>query len=564
MLQELRVKNLALIDGLHLDFAGTEIGLIVLTGETGAGKSIILQALHLLIGGRASSSWIRSDCDQAVIEAYFDISSDQAGVTHLLSEHALKSDSTCIIRRVLSQQGRSRMYVNDQSVTARLTAELSGNLVNIASQHDQQHLLNTRQHLDFLDSYGELWGLRRQFTKLFQKWQHLSSQLRQLQEKEQDKEQQKAFLQFQLDEIRKVRPEEEEDELLIRERDRLRASATLVELAGTSHRQLTGNILDTLTGIRKKMEQVCELDPDAQALTERIISACFEIEDLEGSLRGYRDSIPMDTSRLDEISARLGALKQLQRKYGPTIEEVLEFSAAAERDLASLESLEEEITALEVQLEKVSTEALLKATELTYSRKEAAQKLGAAMESELDSLSFNQAVFNVAVSEPEGLGMEGIQSTGKDDVEFFFSANPGEAPKPLAKVVSGGELSRLMLAMKCLLARRDQVQTVVFDEVDAGISGQAAEAVAAKISELAGHHQVFCITHLPQIAACADEHFKVEKSVDNGRTSTVIVPLDQEARIVELARMLGGEQPTRQTLAYASELIERKGMRVKQ
>ena len=220
---------------------------------------------------------------------------------------------------------------------------------------------------------------------------------------------------------------------------------------------------------------------------------------------------------------------------------MIAFAAAAEANLALLDSLEHEIARAEVRLEEISTEALLRAAELTQARREAARRLEAGMEKELASLSFPQAVFRVAVTEPEGLGMDGIHSTGRDNVEFLFSANPGEPAKPLARIVSGGELSRLMLAMKCLLARRDQVDTVIFDEVDAGIGGQAAEAVAEKIGELAGHHQVLCITHLPQIAAWADLHFKVEKQVENGRTRTVINPLGMEARIGELARMLGGE-----------------------
>ncbi len=246
----------------------------------------------------------------------------------------------------------------------------------------------------------------------------------------------------------------------------------------------------------------------AQALAERIGSAGIELEDLAASVEKYFEEIPKDPARLDVISGRLAELKQLQRKYGPTLAEVIAFAETAEANLALLESLEQQIAQAEIRVEEVSTEALLKAAELTQARRQVAKKLAASMEKELASLSFPQAVFQVGVTEPEGLGMDGIHNNGRDAVEFLFSANPGEPAKPLARIVSGGELSRLMLAMKCLLARRDQVDTVIFDEVDAGIGGQAAEAVAEKISELAGHHQVFCITHLPQIAACADLHFR--------------------------------------------------------
>jgi DNA repair protein RecN (Recombination protein N) len=561
MLQELRVHNLALIDTLCLDLSAQKSGLIVLTGETGAGKSIILQAINLLTGGRGAASWVRNDCDQAVIEAVFTVRPDHSEMNGLLAEHSLKDGSACIVRRVLTREGRSRVYVNDQSVTTRLAGELSVNLINIASQHDQQQLLNARNHLDYLDTYGELWGLRQQFIKLFRRWQQASSELRQLLEKEQDKEQHRDFLRFQLEEIRKCNPVPGEDEQLLREREQLKASDALMRLVGTSSSLLSDKVVGALADIRIHMAQAAALDPGLVPFAERIGSVGFELEDLAASVQHYLHEIPMDSSRLDIISGRLADLKQLQRKYGPTLDDVIVFAEKAEADLSSLESLEQQIARMELKVEEVSTEALLKATELTQARREVAAKLSMNMEKELASLSFPQAVFKVAVTEPEGLGMEGIHSNGRDNVEFQFSANPGEPAKSLAKIVSGGELSRLMLAMKCLLARRDQVDTVIFDEVDAGIGGQAAEAVAEKISELAGHHQVVCITHLPQIAACADLHFKVEKHVANGRTSTVISPLGKEQQIGELARMLGGENPTVQTRAFAEELIQRKAKR---
>ncbi len=561
MLQVLRVSNLALIDLLEVDLTGLGAGLVVFTGETGAGKSIILQALHLLAGGRGSSDRVRGDCDRAEIEALFSLGDDQEEARAILREQSLEEGSSCIIRRVLSRKGRSRIYVNDRLVTARLAAGLAENLVSIASQHDHQQLLHVRRHLDILDTFGELRELRQEFGALFRRWQRLSSTLRELQEKEADKEQRRDFLHYQLLEIREAAPRPGEDEELMRERDLLKSSTTLVELARTSHRLLQGQVTEHLAEIRKNMEQAATLDPGVRELAERISSSCFELEDLELGLRSYLESIPMDPARLEEVSARLAQLKQLQRKYGPTLEEVIAFAGGLDRELASLDSLEEEIARLELELEEVSTEALLKAMDLSSRRRDAAAKLAAAMERELDSLGFTGAVFEVAMGEPEGMGLDGVQASGRDRVEFLFSANPGEPVRPLVKVVSGGELSRLMLAMKCLLARRDRVDTVVFDEVDAGIGGQAAESVAAKIDELAGHHQVLCITHLPQIAAHADVHFLVEKKVDQGRTRTTIRRLDDEERIRELARMLAGDAPSEQTLSYARELVERKGTR---
>jgi DNA repair protein RecN (Recombination protein N) len=561
MLQELRVHNLALIDALHLDLSAQKTGLIVLTGETGAGKSIILQAINLLAGGRGAASWVRNDCEQAVIEAVFTIRGDHAEINGLLSDHSLEDGGTCIVRRVLTREGRSKAYVNDQSVTTRLSGELTAGLINIASQHDHQQLLNVRNHLDHLDAYGELRGLRHQFTQCFHRWQQASSELRQLQEKEQGKEQQRDFLLFQLSEIGKCNPVAGEDEQLVRERDQLKSADTLRRLVGASTRQLHDLVNSSLIEIRKNVEQAASLDVSLAPLAERIASSGFELEDLTGGLRKYLDAISMDPDRLDSLSARLTELKQLQRKYGPTLDDVIAFAEKAESTLALLESLDEEIARAQTKVQEISAEGMRIAAELTRARREAAKKMESSMERELASLSFPQAVFRVAVIEPDTPGLEGSSSTGRDGVEFLFSANPGEPVKPLVKIVSGGELSRLMLAMKCLLARRDQVDTVIFDEVDAGIGGQAAEAVAGKIGELAGHHQVVCITHLPQIAACSDLHFKVEKTVENGRTRTVIKLLRHDEQVTELARMLGGDHPTAQTLAFARDLIERRGKR---
>lgn len=556
MLLELRIENMALIDSLQLDFAGRGSGLAVFTGETGAGKSIILQAIHLLAGGRGASSCIRGDCNRAVVEAFFAVGENQPEVLGLLREHGIEYNGGCIVRRVFTRNGRSRFYVNDRLVTSRLAGALTENLVNIASQHDHQQLLVARRHLDFLDSFGELWEQRLEFGRIYGRWQDLLSKLHELRQQEQDKEQRRDFLGYQLREIREAEISPGEDTELVHERDRLKSSATLADLAGRSHELIYTKVLEHLPLIRKNMEQVAALDGSASELAERIGSACFEVEDLELALREYRDAIPRDSSRLEDINERLGVLKQLQRKYGQSLEEVAAFADRAEQELASLDSVERELVLVAGEIEKLSTTALAKAAELSRARRRAAKKLSTAMRQELASLSFPQAVFEVVVSDSPGKGMEALHPTGRELVEFFFSANPGEPAQPLVKVASGGELSRLMLAMKCLLARRDQVDTVIFDEVDAGIGGKAAEAVARKIGELSGHHQVLCITHLPQIAARAAEHFMVAKNVHDGRTLTAITSLDAEERVMELARMLGGDSLTRQTLAYARELLE--------
>ena len=558
MLHELRIQSLALIDTLHLDFSSRDAGLIVLTGETGAGKSIILQAVNLLTGGRGASTWVRSDSEQATIEAVFTMDATNSTLHTLLEEQGLDdaaSSGQCIFRRILYKDGRSRLFINDQAVTAKLAAELSTHLVNIASQHDQQQLLNARSHLDFLDSYGELWSMRQHVADQYQQWRQAANALQELRQREADKEQQHDFLRFQLEEIGKIEPQAGEDEALIRERDQLKASVALVHNVGAAARQLS-EVQDSLTEAKKSLEQAAALDAALLPLAERAASAGFELEDISDLAARYLADLPTDTSRLELIAGRLADLKLLQRKYGPTLAEVLAFAEKAAQELADLESVEEQI-----QCREKETAALLQVLEqsagrLSRARSEAARKMAAQMESELASLSFTQAKFVVSLQgSQEG---HNLRASGWDEVKFLFSANAGEPPKALSRIVSGGELSRLLLAMKCLLARRDQVDTVIFDEVDAGIGGQAAEAVAGKISELAGHHQVICITHLPQIAARADLHFKVEKQVTQGRTSTEISLLDEEQCLAELARMLDGEQASAQTHAYVRELVARK------
>ncbi len=564
MLQELRVNNLALIDRLDLDFSETNTGLIAFTGETGAGKSIILQAVHLLTGGRASASWVRNDCEQAVIEARFGING-QEEIQRLLQEHGLENeddDEGCILRRIVSSKGRSRIFINDRLATTRLAHTLAENLVNIASQHDQQLLLKSNNHIDFLDSYSELWEQRNQYRQVYSRWQKLARQLREVQEQEQDKEQRRDFLSFQRNEIQEVAPLPNEDEQLIKERDVLKSSTTLAELVGKSHFHLQDKVTPLLTEVRKSMEHAAALDPALQEVSRQSSSVFFEVEDLEGNLRNYLDSIPSDQGRVDQIAARLAQLRQLQRKYGTTLEEVLEFADQVTKELNSLDHLDEHIAALAKELDQVETELRQKAEALSAERFQGAERLAKAMQAELDSLSFRQALFEVSIqtkdfgSKRTNQTSSAFSATGADTVTFLFSANPGEPPKPLTEVVSGGELSRLMLAMKCLLARRDKVDTVIFDEIDAGIGGEAAEAVARKIDELASHHQVFCITHLPQIAAYADAHFLVGKQVDTNRTFTTIRSLNHEERINELARMLGGDHPSEQTLIFARELVE--------
>ena len=557
MLCELKIENLALIESLHLLFEGDESGsLIVMTGETGAGKSIMLRAIKMLAGERANSDWVRSGTEQCTVEALFEINPRHERLLESLVEEGFADETTVIIKRIITEKGRSRLYVNGSPATAKTVRELTANLLNVASQHDHQQLLQPQLHLDFIDTLGEHWPDREGVSRIYADYRQKRAQFAELRKQEQDKEQKRDFLSFQLEEIRTAALQPGEDEALENEKKRLKSGDTLIRLSQESYGLLSSSVMDELARIRKNMAQIAALDEDSVKLAEDMSEYCFQAEDLAVQLRNYRDSLENDPYRLEQVTERIDLIQGLKRKYGETIEEIIVFAGEAEQELERLNSLEIKVSDLEKEI--VRTEALLneKATALSVKRKMAAASISAAMKDELEGLAFNQAVFEVRWLDFED-GAEDIGPTGMDRVEFYFSANPGEPSRPLAKVASGGELSRLMLAMKCLLAKKDMVETVIFDEVDAGIGGEAAEAVARKIRELSSHHQVFCITHLPQIAARGTGHFVVQKDVRNGRTASTITQLDEKERESEVARMLAGESATVQTHAWARELLQK-------
>ncbi len=572
MLKVLNIKNLALIERLDLTLSSAKhgTGLTVLTGETGAGKSIVLQALNLLAGCRASASWIRSGEETASIEALFEVSPDKIELLNSIQDKGFETDGSFIVKRVFSSQGRSRYYINESLATARQAGELCENLLSIASQHDHQQLLTPRRHLDFIDTFGNLYEKRIAFSELFESWQELKTQHNKLLHHESEKEQRRDFLTFQCNEIRQANIKDNEDEGLAQAKKRLRSSDNLMKLGEQSYQLLSDSVVDSLAQVRKNLEQMASLDESASSLAEDIANSSYQLEDHMFRLRDYCESIPTDPALLDTIDERIDLLQGLKRKYGGpgnSLEEVLAFADKGEIELAEIDNMDQLLEKLTKELASKEKTILTDAAKLSSLRNKAAARLKAAMQQELKSLSFDEAVFSVefhSASPDTEYDLEILSSTGWDRPEFMFSANPGEDEKPLVKIASGGELSRLMLALKCILAQGDQVQTVIFDEVDAGIGGKAAEAVALKIRELSEHHQVLCITHLPQIASHAESHFFVSKSVTDERTITSISPLSHEQRIHELSRMLAGDSITEQTIAYAKELIEknRKPMRL--
>lgn len=553
MLRELRITNLALIEELSISF---DEGLVVLTGETGAGKSIILQSIHLLSGGRAGTNWIRTGADAVTVEALFEFSHDHSDVLKMISENGGAAQDEVIIRRVLSGNGKSRYYINGSMVTGKVAGEVSENLLSVASQHDHQQLLKPGNHLDFIDSIGDLWPDRSDLNTLFENWKNLKNEYEELKQQEKDKEQRRDFLTFQCQEIGEANLCPGEDEELVQKKDKLKASGDLLRLGQQSHELLANTIIDNLAIVRKNLEQMAVFDDAVTELSENLAGQSYQLEDNVSELRNYIDTIPTDTEMLEEITARIDLLQKLKRKYGDMLEGVIDYGKKARQELDSLDAMDERIETVKRKLAESETKLVETAERLSKKRKKTAEQLTQKIVKELHSLHFEQADFEVDFKNGKGT-IESITKSGWDKPEFLFSANPGEPLKSLASVASGGELSRLMLALKCILAQKDRVETVIFDEIDAGISGKTAEAVARKIKELAAHHQVLCITHLPQIASYANEHFRVEKSVLDQRTRTDITHLSEELQVEEIARMLDGDSVTPQTLAYAKELVAR-------
>lgn len=559
MLCELRVKNLALIEFLELSFdQGESGGLVVMTGETGAGKSIMLRAIHLLSGGRASADWIRNGAENCEVEALFEINLHHHLLLQKLEEGGFGGDSSLVIKRIMSSSGRSRFYVNGSLATGKIVSELTAELLSVASQHDHQQLLQPSLHLDYLDTLGDLWQDRQSLGKVHKNWQDKKAELTALRQQEQEKEQRQDFLRFQVNEIREAALQPGEDEALLEEKKRLKNAQALITLSQATYKLLSHELMDHLITLRQNMAQLAAIDPGIVKLSEDITGYTFLAEDYVNELKAYRASLESDPYRQEQVAERLDLIQQLKRKYGTSVESILEFAEQGELELEHLDNMDKEIAALEKELMKLEKDMCDRARQLSENRMKTAATLEKAMAVELSSLAFNQARFQMAWKDVEPLP-ETMKSTGWERGEFFFSANPGEPAKPLAKIASGGELSRLMLAMKCLLARKDMVETVIFDEVDAGIGGEAAEAVARKIQELSAHHQVFCITHLPQIAARGTLHFQVSKTVGDGRTQSAVVRLSSEARVQELVRMLAGDSATEQTQAWAEELLVKGG-----
>ncbi len=552
MLTDLIIKNFAIIDTLHVSFRP---GLNMLTGETGAGKSIIIDAVNLILGGRASADLIRTGEDDAVVECLFDLSGHEA-IRTKLAESGIETDGELLIKRVVSRSGRNRVFMNGGMSTTSLLAEITPLLVNIYGQHESQTLLRPENHLYLLDGFAGIVPLRERFARLHEKYRQSAEELRLLEADERDAIRRLDLLAFQSKEIAEAQLLPGEDAELLEERQRLLHGEKLIRATSGAYDALydgDGALLGVLRSIIAEVEEAGSMDKALAEISTRLNESYLSLEDAALSLRDYGAGLEADPGRLQEVEDRLDLLYRLKKKYLPTIEGILTFKEEVDTELEAYAHRGERHSELEELLLRLELSLREEGGELSRLRKESAKRLKSAMEMELHQLAMKNANFDVSFTnfaEP--------RATGLERVEFLFSPNPGEAPKPLARIASGGELSRLMLAMKQIHPESD-VPSLIFDEVDTGIGGAVSALVGKKLKRVSRIQQVLCITHHPQVAAFADHHFKVKKDAEAGRTRTTVDLLSGEERVLEVARMLSGAKISEKTLEHAREMMEDAG-----
>jgi DNA repair protein RecN (Recombination protein N) len=547
MLTELSIRNFTILEALSVRFSS---GLTVLTGETGAGKSIIVDAISLLMGEKASQEMIKTGSQEAQITGCF-----VAKPHPVLEELGIPLDDDIIIRRTLSAQGKGRSYLNDTTVSLSTLNRLGPDFVSIHGQHEQQDLLRRESHLPFLDQYAGCVTDAEVVQTRFAELAAVRSDLNRMKDKMRERSQRIEFLRFQVQEIDSAALRQGEKEEIEDERRKLMNATRLKEASAMAYDLLydaEGSCLEQLSTVQAKAQEMVQFDQNAAELVQLLASAQPLLKDASGVLRGLRESYDIDPARLGELDDRLELIKKLEKKYGEGVEAIMAFRDESAKELEQLEHMEEQLGSGEETIRKLTAELEALATELSAKRATAAKLMEKLLLAELKQLGFQKTEFVVSITRAAEVG-----PNGWDDVEYLFSANPGEPPKPLAKVASGGELSRIMLALKSIAfgtAPGTVGTTLIFDEVDAGIGGVTAQHVGDRLKKLSEHYQVFCITHLPQIAALADVHLKVEKQLAGTSVAVQVISLEGKTRQEELARMLSG-RITEGSLQHAQELL---------
>ncbi|MBN1596651.1 DNA repair protein RecN [candidate division FCPU426 bacterium] len=568
MIIELTVRNISLIAELRL---ALDPGLNILTGETGAGKSILLGALSLLLGEKASGDIIRTGCETASVEAVW-----QAGtipeVEALLEASGLPAceDQALIIKRMLSRNGRGKCFVNGSYTTLAVLQQIGDVLVDLHGQHEHQSLLHRSRQRDLLDAWGGLSELRARVAQAYEQLRRCREARERLTMDEAQRVRRLDMLDFQINEIAAARLQPGEGEVLNEERSRLQHAERLInnvqEALEILHRREGASAREGISLAADMLSDLSQYDTAMGGMADDLRSAEAAVADVVGRLADFADSFEADPGRLEAVEERLDVLGKLKRKYGAAEEDILAFHEQARRERESLAQQDEELERLAREEAQSAERLALAARALSAAREKAGTELARRLEKELLELGFKQAVFHIQVRPREDaqgwIAWDGKSyhcgPAGADEIEFGISPNPGEEVRPVSKIASGGELSRIMLAIKVIAAQASQVHTMVFDEVDAGIGGATAEAVGRKLNALSGQNQVVVISHLPQIARFAHRHFLVQKAVEHGRTATMVTGLDAEGRVREIARLMAGDQLTETALRHARELIEKK------
>ena len=573
MLRSLYIKNYALIEEISIEF---ERGLNILTGETGAGKSILIDALSLLLGERASTDVVRKGAEKAIVEGSF-VLSGTSNVPSILRENEIESTDELLVRREISVKGQNRCFINDSPAALAVLKQIGDALVDLHGQHDHQALLRSETHIDFLDAFGTYRSLLSEFHESFKKLSGLFSKKHELQEKEHRLKEKKDLFEFQIKEIDAVHPQMGEEETLESELKVLENAEKLHEL--TSHlSQLLyegdSSVHDNLVQARKQIEQLNEIDGSFADAAGEAKSAEIIVEELSKFIQSYNSKIEFNNEKLEEIRERLGQFSLLKKKYGGTLESLLEHRRRIGEEFSLAENFAKELASIESAIVEERTTCSALAQKLSAKRGEAARKIENSILGYLGDLGIGNAKFSVDIhssplnvgsqnGNPGGtdgyvkIGKEMVQASPKgiDDVEFFISTNVGEDVKPLSTVASGGEISRVMLALKSALAQSDNIPLLIFDEIDVGVSGRIGQAVGLSLKKLSSFHQIIAITHLPQIAGLADTHFAVEKIEEGKRTMTRLRKLTTEQRVHEVAKLMSGEKVTEAGLKGARELM---------
>ncbi|MCR8843152.1 DNA repair protein RecN [Paenibacillus sp. SC116] len=565
MLVAMSIRNLAVIEHVQLQF---HQGFHVLTGETGAGKSIIIDALGLIAGGRGSADFVRYGCERAEVEASFDLPSDHPtwGIIEKLGIHASREEML-IIRRELTAHGKSNGRINGQMVNLSMLREVGDQLINIHGQHEHQSLLKVEKHIEWLDAYGgePLSQIKSRYREQYRAYKALHREAEQLRQTSQETYRMLDLYRFQIEELSAAKLIIGEDETLADEKGKLANAEKLMDSVNRAYEHLYGQgAMDAVTLAVDKLEQIVHVDPEKfQPIVEHLQNAFYQLEDASFQLRDYREQIEFNPARLEQIEERLDLLTSLKRKYGTTVEDMMQYLEKITNDADKLENKDERLEKLDAELAKQLVLVVKEAKLLSEQRRLLADQLTRRIEAELKHLHMERTRMGVRMErlqdnngpEVDGIGTR-LTQHGWDDVEFLITPNPGEPLRPLHKIASGGELSRIMLALKAIFSELDRIPVLIFDEVDTGVSGRAAQAIAEKLVEVATNGQVFAITHLPQVACMADHQYYIEKQVENERTATRVTALNEEGRIQELARMLGGVEVTEKTIHHAQEMLK--------